>query len=282
MRVFLVPNTGKSDSIRATRELAEWLDSAGHETLLVMPDAETCDLEERGVPQTDIGQPDLAVALGGDGTIIKSVHLLGDVATPILGVNFGRLGFLSGAAPSSVTGAVEAALAGEAREEKRMTLQATVSVDGREVGHYHALNEVFVGRVGASRVLDLSVKISGRDLATYTCDGLITASPTGSTAYALSAGGPIVSPSVRALVFVPVAPHTLASRALVLAPDDSVEITCPSDRSTDVCLTVDGQPVPCRLALQQVRIWRGSRDVTLLKLDGHHFFDVAHEQFLGE
>lgn len=280
MRILLVPNTGKSSTVEAVRELSAWLADQGHEAVLTAQDAEVCVLSHLGVPDTGIGEPELAVALGGDGTIIRAVHLLGDASTPILGVNYGRLGFLTGANPDSMTASVAAALAGEAREERRMTLQASIVVGGRDVGHHHALNEVFVGRRGVGRVVDLAVRVNDTDLVTFTCDGLIVASPTGSTAYALSAGGPIVSPKVDGLVLVPVAPHTLASRSIVLAPDDEVEVVCPAEPASEVCLSMDGESMPCRMPLERVKVWRGIRDVTLLKLDGRDFLDVVGDKFL--
>lgn len=281
MRVLLVPNTSKAEATDAVRRLAAWLAERGHEVVLAADDAGEVGLPELGVPQNELGGPGLVVALGGDGTIIKAVHILGDVDAPILGVNFGRVGFLSGAEAPNLTEAVEAALDGRASEERRMTLEATVFQGGREAGHYHALNEFFVGRRGASRVTDLTVRVNDRDLVSYTCDGIIVASPTGSTAYALSAGGPIVSPEVRGIVLVPVSPHTLADRAIILGPDDTLEIACPTGRRADVCMTVDGVEVPCRMALERVTVWRSSRDVTLLRLDGRAFLDVAARKFLG-
>jgi NAD+ kinase len=266
--------------VDAVAGLAETLREQGHEPVLLPEDAAACGVEDLGVPQARIGAPDLTVALGGDGTIIRAFHVQGETGAPILGVNFGRVGFLSGAEADALHDAVRAALAGDAAEERRMTLEAEVTQDGREVGHYHAINEVFVGRRGGSRVVDLTVIVNDMEVATYTCDGIIVSSPTGSTAYALSAGGPIVSPAVEALVMVPVAPHTLGDRAIVLGPEDRVEIVCPSDRGLDVCVTVDGRTVPCRLALERLKVWRGSRDVTLLKLSGRDFLGVARNKFL--
>lgn len=281
MRVLLVPNTGKPETKRAIGELVPWLLERGHEPVLTATDADACERPDLGASPSAVGPLDLAVALGGDGTIIKAAHLVGDTGAAVMGINFGRVGFLTGAESERLIPAVEAALAGEARVEQRMTLEATLTSGDRELGRHRALNEVFVGRRGGSRVVDLSVSVNGRPLAAYTCDGIIVASPTGSTAYALSAGGPIVSPHVRGLVLVPVAPHTLADRALVLGPQDSVEISCVTGRSSDVCLTVDGQEVPCRVALERVTVWASERDVTLLRLDGRDFLDVASSKFLG-
>lgn len=281
VRVLIVPNTGKAKTAAAARELASVLADEGHEVVLIAEDAVACDLEDLGIARTDVGVPDMAVALGGDGTIIRTVHVLGEAATPILGVNFGRLGFMTGASSETLTDSVRAALAGTARTESRMTLHAAISMEERDVGHYEGLNEVFVGRIGASRVVDLSVKVNGHDVATFTCDGLIVATSTGSTAYALSAGGPIVSPDARCLILVPVAPHTLASRAIVIGPEDEIEIVCPAANRSDICITVDGQQIPCRMALQSVRVRMGERVVRLLKLDGRDFYDVLRAHFFG-
>ncbi len=235
----------------------------------------------RGVSRSEVGEPGLAVALGGDGTILKAVHILSGVDAPILGVNLGRLGFLSGAEESELFASMESALAGEARIERRATLQAVVDVGGREAGRFHALNEIFVGRGGGARVVELEVRVNGARLWEFPCDGVIVATPTGSTAYALSAGGPIVSPEVRGIVLVPVAPHTLDSRPVVIGPSDTVEISCPNPARADACITVDGDQVPCRRALDSVSIWAGEHDVRLLKPDGKGFIEVLADKFPG-
>ena len=152
---------------------------------------------------------------------------------------------------------------------------------GREVGRYHALNEVFVGRLVAGRVVELAVRVDGHDLTRYTGDGVIVATSTGSTAYALSAGGPIVAPEVDCMLVVPVAAHTLARRAVVLPAECEVELACPNERRAEACVTIDGDQVPCEQPFERVRVWRGDRDVSLLKLDGTAFLDVVREKFLG-
>jgi NAD+ kinase len=281
VRVLLVPNPANDRSVVATRQLATLLEARGYEAVLAADDAEPCGLPARGVSRSDIGTPELVVALGGDGTILKAVHLLGDSDAPILGVNLGRLGFLSGADGSDFEEAVLSALAGEARVERRETLEALVDVGGRQAGSYHALNEVFVGRGGGSRVVELEVRVNGVRLWRFVCDGVIVATPTGSTAYALSAGGPIVSPEVRGIVLVPVAPHSVSVRPVVLGPSDMVEISCPNPARAQACMTVDGDQVPCRTTLDTVSVHHGEHDVRLLKLDGRSFFEVLTDKFLG-
>lgn len=281
MRVLLVPNPQNDRSIEAARSVARWLDSRGGDAYLVTDDAEACGMPLRGVSRSEVGEPALAVALGGDGTILKAVHILDGVDVPILGVNLGRLGFLSGAEEGALFDALQCAIAGEARVERRATLQAVVDIGGREAGRYNALNEVFVGRGGGSRVVRLEIRVNGVKLWDFACDGIIVATPTGSTAYALSAGGPVVSPEVRGIVLVPVAPHTLESRPIVLGPADTVEITCPDPARSDACVTVDGDQVPCRRTLDSVTIWAGDHDVRLLKPDGKSFTEVLADKFLG-
>lgn len=280
MRVLLVPNPANPRSVESAVRSAGWLHSAGYDAVLVDDDAEACGLAEHGVSRLELGEPGLVVALGGDGTILKAVHLLGDIEVPILGVNLGRLGFLSGAEGDELEAALESALAGDVKVERRQTLSATVDVGGRRAGGYQALNEVFVGRGVAGRAVELQVDVNGITVGRFLADGVIVATPTGSTAYSLSAGGPLVSPEVRGMVIVPVAPHTLNARAIVVAPGDCIEITCPNPARCDACVTVDGDQVPCRTVLDCVRVVVGDHDVRLLRLDGRDFYDVLSTTFL--
>ncbi|MDO9556789.1 MAG: NAD(+)/NADH kinase [Coriobacteriia bacterium] len=280
MRVLLVPNPANPRSVEATARTATWLLAQGYEAVLVTEDAEACGLADHGVTRVDLGEPELVVALGGDGTILKAVHLLDDIDAPILGVNLGRLGFLSGADGDELSEALASALAGDVKVERRQTLSATVDIGGRHVGVYQALNEVFVGRGSAARPVDLQVDVNGVTIGRYVADGVIIATPTGSTAYSLSVGGPLVSPDVRGMIICPVAPHTLNARAMVVGPGDCVEITCPDPQRCGACVTVDGDQVPCRTVLDGVRVVVGEHDVRLLRLDGRGFFDVLSTTFL--
>lgn len=281
MRVLLVPNPASERSVAAARVVARWLEERRYEPALVTEDADACALPTLGVSRSDLGSPELAVALGGDGTILKAVHILSGQDIPILGVNLGRLGFLSGAEEEDLAEALASALAGEARIERRQTLQALVDVGGRPAGDYQALNEIFVGR-GSGRVVELDVAVNGVRLWRMVCDGVIVATPTGSTAYAMSAGGPLISPDVRGMVLVPVAAHTLLARPVVLGPCDRVEISCPNPARADACITVDGDQVPCRQSLDAVSVWIGDNDVSLVKLDGRGFYEVLAEKILGD
>jgi NAD+ kinase len=281
VRVLLVPNPANPRSVAGVRAVAAHLEGAGYTPVLESADALACGIEPSGVPRSEIGAPGLAVALGGDGTILKAVHLLGASDVPVLGVNMGRLGFLCGADGDGLIDAVDTALAGEGRIERRQTVEARVAAGGRDAGTYRALNEVFVGRGGGARVVEFDVRINGEPVGRYLCDGVILATPTGSTAYALSAGGPLVSPDVRGILVVPVAPHTLAQRPILTGPADVVSISCPNPVRADACVAVDGDHLPCRTSLDSVDVRVGEHDARLLKLDGRDFYGVLSQTFLG-
>ncbi|MDP2300371.1 MAG: NAD(+)/NADH kinase [Coriobacteriia bacterium] len=281
MRILLVPNPANRRSVESVAVVSARLTALGYEPILVSTDAEACGVPELGVPRAEIGEPEMAVALGGDGTMLKTVHMLGVSEVPVLGINLGRLGFLSGADGDALDSALDAALAGEARVERRQTIEAALEIGGRAVGTYRALNEVFIGRGGGSRGVELELAVNGVTVGRYVCDGVIVATPTGSTAYALSAGGPLVSPDVRGMVLVPVAPHALGVRPMVLGPGDVVRVTCPNPARAEACVSVDGDQLPCRTVLGSVEVSVGGHDVRLMKLDGRDFYDVLAQTFLG-
>ena len=281
MRVLLVPNVSNMVAVSAAVDLAAWLSSAGMEPTLTAEDASSCGLGRFAVVTPEAQAPTLVVALGGDGTILKAVHALGPVEAPILGVNLGRLGFMAGAGTGNIREAVTAALAGEGRIERRSTLTATVWGARRSLGAYRALNEVYVGRATPTRVIDADISINDILFARVRCDGVITATSTGSTAYALSAGGPIVSPEIQCAIVVPVAPHTIASRALVVGPSDRVEVHLPDPHRREACVTVDGEFTSRGGDIRSVSVVRGEHDVLLVKLDGRDFYEVCRAEFLG-
>lgn len=277
MRVLVVPNTDNPDALSAARDLVRWLVEAGHEPVMHATDSAHVGLP--GIGEVRPAACGLTVALGGDGTILRAVHALDGEETPVLGVNLGRLGFLSGADAGEMTEAVEAAIEGRARVDRLAMLD--IEVHEAEGSRTHrALNEVFCGRGAGARAVDLAVAVDGRPLTRFVCDGIIVATPAGSTAYAMSVGGPLVAPSVCGCVLVPVGAHTLAQRPIVLGPEDTVEITCPNPQRADACVTVDGVPLPCpRFERVVVRI--GDRSVPLVRPHGRDFYDVVRRKFLG-
>ena len=281
MRVLIVPNRNNDVAIAAAAGLAGHLAATGAEAVMLAEDGAACGFPELSVQRDALGTLDLVVALGGDGTILRAAHVEPDAATPILGVNLGTLGFLSGAGPGDGAGGGDRVLAGEGRVEKRATLTVRLWAGGREAGTHRALNEVYVGRATSSRVVEVAVSVNGTMLSNYYADGVIVATPTGSTAYALSLGGPIMSPSAKGFLVVPAAAHALSARPMVLAPDDVAEIALPNLRRAEACVTVDGDALPCRTAIERVTVTADGPEVRLVKLDGADFYDVVRVKFLG-
>lgn len=185
------------------------------------------------------GEFDLLIALGGDGTMLRAGHLCAPYRVPILGVKLGRLGFLIQVDRTEWREMFERLFKGEGWLENRMMLSVQHMRGGEPLGHWQALNEAVVGRGAALRPVRLAASVDGRELTTYVCDGLIAATATGSTAYALAAGGPILPPDLRNVLLVPIAPHLSVDRAVVLAEGATVSITVKSENSI---VSVDGQP----------------------------------------
>lgn len=279
MRVLLVPNTAYPQAVATVAETATWLAARGFEPVLDMADAAAIGMVDFGVERFDIDGVGLVITFGGDGTILKAVHILGAREVPILGINMGRLGFLTAAGPAETREAIVSALAGEVRIERRATVRVRVTTPQGTVEE-RGLNEVFVGRSDSARVVGLSLSIDGVRVARFRADGIIVATATGSTAYALSAGGPLVAPGFGGLVVVPVAPHTLAARALCTDPSDVIEIALDPLRS-GACVTVDGTQVPCVAPIESIEITRGEADVLLAHPDDRGFYHAVADEFFG-
>lgn len=278
MRIHLVPNADNPLACRSAHTLAEWAEANGHVPQVSHEERVACDLDiERG----HAGETDLVVALGGDGTILKAVHKLDGADVPVLGINQGRLGFLCGADDFDPVSALQKAIAGEATHEYRAMLKASVTLGGRDSGTYDALNEVFIGRPPTGRAVDLAIAVDDEPLARWVCDGIVIATATGSTAYALSAGGPIVGPEVRVLVVVPVSPHSLAARPFVLGEDSRVTITMPEPARAGVCVEVDGDVLPCRTPLERLDVSLAPHSAHIIRVDGSGFIPAVRRTFLA-
>lgn len=183
---------------------------------------------------------DMAIAMGGDGTMLRCGHLCAPHSVPIFGINMGRLGFLTEVNAEQWQMAVDRLVNGQYWLEARMMLRAELFRSGKSLGHWDVLNEAMVGRGHIMRPVHLTTSVDSRFLTTYVADGLIAATPTGSTAYALAAGGPILPPDLRNILLVPVAPHLSIDRAIVLAEGSFVSIRVSTDHAA--ALSVDGQP----------------------------------------
>lgn len=219
------------------------------------------------------------ITLGGDGTLLRGARLLDGKETPILGVNLGRVGFLTSAARDSFAGAIDALATGRYAIERRQALRAVIQgADGSERSLTHALNDVVVHKGGVARVVRLRVLIGDEEVGPYSADGIVVATPTGSTAYSLSAGGPIVVPGVEALVVTPICAHTLAVRPLVIPSSSEVTIEPIAPWADDLLVSFDGQVGTTLITGDKVRVRRADHRVLLVRLEGDSFFELMRDK----
>ena len=227
-----------------------------------------------------VGRVDLIVVLGGDGTLLSVADCAAatDVDVPILGVNFGSLGFLTEATLPELYSSLEAALSGRARVEARMMLRGTTIRGGRALKEHLALNDVVITKTARARMTDLSVSVGEEFVTRVKADGLIVATPTGSTAYNLAAGGPIVQPAIDALVLTPIAPHMLTNRPIVIPAASLVRVQPQMNERDELYVTFDGQAGYDLQAGDEVRVRCAERRVRLLRPSSRSYFDVLRQK----
>jgi NAD+ kinase len=259
-------------------ELAGWLKARGAEAIFetetaALATGETLHAADR---KALASTADMVLVLGGDGTLLSMADSLGAAGSriPILGVNFGSLGFLTEVTLPELRASLEAALDGRARIEERMMLRAATAGGGRPVARHVALNDVVVTKGARSRMIDLSVHVGDEFVTRVKADGLIVATPTGSTAYNLAAGGPIVAPSVDALILTPIAPHTLTNRPIVIPATSPVRVQPVMDDRDEVFVTFDGQEGFQLRAGDEIEVTRSETPLRLIKPSTRSYFEV--------
>jgi NAD+ kinase len=240
-RVAVIAHYERADVVTLIEQTMAWLAERGHEGWLLPDDGAELDLHHHA-DERPLTDAEVVVCLGGDGTMLRAVGALDGAPVPLLGVNFGQLGYLTEIEPSELIDALGRVL-GDGTDawhlDERLMLTATARRDGKDLGQWRALNEVVVEKHAAGHTVSLLARIDGEPFTSFAADGLIVATPTGSTAYSLSARGPVVSPRHRALLLTPVSPHMLFDRTLVLEPDAVVTLTVAGGRPAN--LSVDGR-----------------------------------------
>lgn len=264
-------------------DVEKWLHDHGVDaifetaTAALMPPSPTRRVAEKASLVSEVG---LVLVLGGDGTLLSMADCIGRAGlnVPILGVNFGSLGFLTEVTLPELYPSLEAALAGRAPIEERLTLRATIARSSDAASTEVAVNDVVINKGARSRLIDLSISVGDGLVTTVRADGLIVATPTGSTAYNLAAGGPIVQPSVDALVLTPIAPHTLTNRPLVIPSSSTIRVKPMMEERDEVFVTFDGQ-VGCELhAGDEINICRASQPMRLVRPATRSYFEVLREK----
>ncbi len=244
------------------------LEKGASETLTYMPKLETADLASLGK------ECDLAIIVGGDGTLLHAARELSDYGIPLVGVNLGRLGFLVDISPNNMLCQIAEILNGRYHEEQRFLLKSAVIRDSKIIHEGDALNDVVVHKWNTVRMIEFETYVDGLLVNCQRSDGLIISTPTGSTAYALSTGGPIMHPSLNAVVLVPVCPHTLSNRPLVISGDSFIELVVKEGQENQVRITLDGQ---LNFGIQQddrIQIRKKEQPIRLLHPEGHDHFQI--------
>ena len=259
-------------------QTAAWLRQEGHEAAFLDADWTKDRRSDNGQRPARL---DLAVSLGGDGTMLRTVDLVSAAGVPVLGVNLGHLGYLAAVEPGSLRDALSRFLAGDYQVEARMTLDVSVTDEDGDGGHTFlhrsALNDLVLQRPAGSHTVRTDVSVNGEPFLTFAADSLIVATPTGSTAYNLSARGPIVSPRARVLILTPVAPHMLFDRSLVLDAEDVIAITPIAGQTAD--LVVDGWMTATVHPGQTLHCRRGDRDALLVTFGQRDFHRILKRKF---
>jgi NAD+ kinase len=282
--VLLVGHTGRDEAVKALREAAERFAAAGVHVRVLLDEAADLDLGSSAVET--IGGDDVTaegcevvVVFGGDGTLLRAAELTRATGTPLLGVNLGHVGFLAEAERDALADTVDRVVARDYGVEHRMTLDVSVRHDGAEVARTWAINEASVEKVNRERMLEVVVEIDGRPLSRWGCDGVVMATPTGSTAYAFSAGGPVVWPEVDALLLVPISAHALFARPLVVGPASVLAVEVLALNEGTGVLWCDGRRAVDLPRGARIEVRRSDRPVVLARLHSAPFTDRLVAKF---
>jgi NAD+ kinase len=259
-----------ADYLRA-KDLQVYLDDGNPEL------AERCTHLQSVDRDTLAERSDLVIVVGGDGTLLGAARSLAPKRVPLLGINLGRLGFLADVSPERMTETLDRVFAGQFLEERRFLLQARILRDGRQVAQADAVNEIVLHKWNVARMIECEVNIDGRFVYTMRADGLIVSTPTGSTAYALSGGGPILHPALQALVLVPICPHTMTNRPLVVGDSSCIELRVCDTNQDRAQVTADGQ-INLPLSSGDRIVIEKSHTLHLIHPADHDYYRILREK----
>jgi NAD+ kinase len=283
-RILLVAHPRRQEAHDIAADVVSRLQAAGIEVMVLSTEAAAVNLSGRaGVTLADPDRPadgcELVCVLGGDGTILRGAEMSRGTGVPLLGVNLGHVGFLAEAEREDISATVEHIVRRSYTVEERTTLEVTARVDGDPVYTSWALNEVTVEKANRERMLEVVAEIDGRPLTTWGCDGVVVATPTGSTAYAFSAGGPVVWPDVEALLLVPISAHALFARPLVLGPNSHLALEVVPDTLGTGALWCDGRRAVDLPPGARIEVVRSDTPVRLARLSASPFTDRLVAKF---
>jgi NAD+ kinase len=269
--VLIIANTAKEGAVEMTQHIAAYLRERNS-------DVEVFEYDRGASSLPGDRRFDLAITLGGDGTVLFASRVLAERDTPILPVNLGEFGFITEVSRDEWAAAIEAFRRGEILAGDRLVLDVCVFRNDTELCHFRGLNDAVVSSEGISRMVRLSVQLGDQPLGVYRADGIMVATPTGSTAYSAAAGGPILHPEMDALILNPICPFTLSHRPIVLPPDETVRITVQPEQRTSVALTVDGQTLTPLSIGDHIVITSAHARARIIRSDQRTFYEVLRRK----
>lgn len=278
MRTFyIIANSDKDENLKLSYEIADYLTSKGKHCIIRRRDEKGADSHRQLLTEDVEG----ILVLGGDGTLLRAARELADRKIPFLGINLGHLGYLAEIEKQNVQAALEKLIADEYTIEDRMMLSGSVYVDGEETECDVALNDIVLNRFGNLRVVNYDIYVNDQYLNSFTADGIIVSTPTGSTGYSLSAGGPIISPTASLLMLTPICPHTLNSRSIVFSGDDRIRIQIGEGRRggmDEAGVTFDGDTCVHMKTGDYVEIQKSTEVTRILKINQVSFLEVLRNK----
>lgn len=279
--IGIVPNLLKDKDLETTQVVVNWLIKHQFEVYLTHHIGSLLDKRVHMFDEEQLYEKcDAIIAIGGDGTILSVAQKACLYEVPIIGINLGRLGFLADVETSEVEQFLPRLLTKEYTIEERMMLSIRVIDPSGECHKFYALNDAYVARGSSSRISEFEIKVNEQFLDLYPADGIIIATPTGSTAYNLSAGGPIVAPSVSQMMITPICPHSIYSRAVILADTDRIEIKTNNYDGTTLELVIDGQMKMNITPMHFIEIEKAPYTTKLIKLSDLHFFEILRNKIV--
>ena len=272
-KIAIFPNVSKPQAPEVLRRILRFYQDKDVQLMLPVDESRYFDLETLGVPDIEKKAADIALSIGGDGTLLGVCRRYGASAVPVCGINIGTLGFMADIELSELETKLQKILDGDYRIEHRLLLAGFAKSDGEERFLGHAINDVVVTKGGVARMLHLGLSINESHLMDYKADGVIVSSPTGSTAYSLSAGGPIMSPSIQALLVTPICAHTFNMRPLVVGQDDVVHIKIAAIHQ-DIIVTFDGQESFRLLPGDEVTVMKSTAQAGIIKFEDKDYYQI--------
>ncbi|MBQ8741045.1 MAG: NAD(+)/NADH kinase [Clostridia bacterium] len=276
MIVAVIPNLDKRGSSETVEKMAGFFKECGITAYL--PD-DICCADYEHAPQDELYKiADVIITIGGDGTIIRFAKRAARDGKPVLGINAGRVGYLANIEQNEYN-LLSKLKTGEYTIEERMMLNITVKENGNVIGEYEALNDAVISSGYLSRIIDVTASVDGGDVITYHADGLIAATPTGSTAYSMSAGGPVIDPSMKCVCLTPICSHSLAAKPILIGGDKEIKLKAYSKKRTDIYLSVDGRKVTNIKPFTEIYITRSKNAVKLVRINDRSFYKTLSLKF---